>query len=202
MAFHMILEGGVLKAVPQQAPPVVFNGEIHPNAKWMGGMYPCRGPAVEIVAPHSRKVVNTIPVIQQAPEEPAPIILPKAQKVIDLTAPSAFAAATIAFDEPEDEPGATNEEASEAGVDVPAVFSADTSSEDPAPNIGMTVKEFGAYQLKGAQVRKVYELTVSPDSSEVGVSKMTKSIIEASQASVEASGKVLQVILDVKRGAL
>lgn len=204
MSFHMILEGGVLKAVPRQEAPVTFNGEIHANSKLMGSFYPCKGVAVEIVAANNRAkqapIVAQAPVIQQAPPTDK-IELPK--HTIELKAPvSAFATATIAFDEPEDDLPEVGVSLAEGPAIVPVDEVAQSLATEDARGVGMTKKEFNQYQLKGAQVRKLYELLVSKESDDVGVFKMTEALLTESGRSTERGAEVLRTILDVKRGAL
>lgn len=193
---HMILENGVLKVVPLPEKPVVFRGEIHGNSKWMGGLYPCRGAAVEVVSNTNPFHAAQAPIIQEAPEEEKRIVLPK--PVIDITPAAVFATATIAFDE-EDEPEVQDANEGSAVESVEAVAKS-LASED-VRGIGMTQREFNAYQLKGAQVRKLYELFMGQDASEIGVSNMTKALLTESGRSDERKALLLKTILDIKRGA-
>lgn len=204
MSFHMILEGGVLKAVPLQEKPITFNGEIHANSKLMGSFYPCRGVAVEIVSANNRAkqaaASAPAPVIQQA-EPTDKIALPK--HTIELKAPvSAFATATIAFDEPDEEPEMGVSLVTDGPAIVPVSEVAQSLATEDARGVGITQKEFNQYQLKGAQVRKLYEILIDKDSAEVGVSNMTKALVNESGKSPERGAEILRAILDVKRGAL
>ena len=194
----MILEGGVLKTVPLQEKPVVFQGEVHYNAKAMGSFYPHRGGAsVEIVSQNYRAPTTTPPIIEQAPEEQK-IVLPKAH-IDPPVVTTAFAEATIAFDEPDEPQEGGTDKASDI-VSVEEV--AQSLAYEDVRGVGMTLKEFNAYQLKGAQVRKVYQKTINADASEMGISKMTQAILNETGKSIERQGEVLSIILDVKRGAL
>jgi hypothetical protein len=170
MAYQMILEGGVLKTVPLQEKPIVFQGEVHYNAKAMGSFYPHRGGAsVEVVSQNYRAPTTNTPIIEQ-PAEAQKISLPKAH-IEPPVVISAFAEATIAFDEPAEAPSST-EQASDI-VSVEDV--AQSLAYEDVRGVGMTLKEFNAYQLKGAQVRKVYQKVINADASEMGISKMTHS---------------------------
>lgn len=193
MAYQMILEGGMLKTVPLPEQPVVFKGEIHYNSKAMGAFYPHRGASVEVVSHNYRAPTTNTPVIEQ-PKEDQRIVLPKPQEQPTIIQ-SAFAEATIAFDEPEAAPDdspvlATVEEVAQS-----------LATED-VRGVGMTLKEFNVYQLKGAQVRKVYQTIINEDASEMGISKMTQAILDETGRSEERHGDVIRAILDAKRGAL
>lgn len=218
MACRMILENGVLKAIHSPATPVRLPAEMPANVKFMGNFHPVRQPAVEIVANVPFRVDHAdrhkSPIIQQdlsprqqqrLAENTGEIKLPPVQSTVR-PAETAFAAASITFDEPEDDTAETapvRAPATPSGpvTPTPAADVAQMIATQDIRNLGMTLKDFNAYQLKGAQVRKVYERLTETDAADLGINRMTKAILEEAGKSTERYAEVTRLILDIKRGA-
>lgn len=219
MACRMILENGVLKAIHSPQTPVRLPAEMPTNVKFMGNFHAVRQPAVEIVANVPFRVDHAdrhkSPVIQQdlsarqqqrLAESTGEIKLPPVQNTARATE-TAFAAASITFDEPDDD---TLEAAPVTAQVAPSGPVAPTPAADVAQmiatqdirNLGMTLKDFNAYQLKGAQVRKIYERLTETEAADLGINRMTKVILEEAGKSTDRYAEVVRLILDIKRGAV